>query len=133
MRDKGATFWTVIRIIRRGQDIPSIIWGNQKWKGAAPNFNNSAETIRIEETSAENNINEPLIIMKEDPKAWIKKYFKAASEEYRLFIVKIKGIKDIRLSSNPTQAINHDGAEMAIIAPIKRVVMNITFDKDKKI
>jgi len=59
--------------------------------------------------------------MTEDPKAWIKKYFKAASEEYWLFFVEIRGIKDNRLSSSPIQAPNQEEEEAASTVPNKRV------------
>lgn len=34
----GANFWIDNKIAAWPQVKPSIIWGNQKWKGAAPNF-----------------------------------------------------------------------------------------------
>lgn len=42
----GAIFCQVIRIKLLFHDKPSITLGNQKWKGAAPLFNNKEEAIR---------------------------------------------------------------------------------------
>lgn len=41
---KGPIFWAVINNKVVFQVNPSIIEGNQKWNGAAPNFNISAHT-----------------------------------------------------------------------------------------
>jgi hypothetical protein len=49
-----------------------------------------------------------------EAKAWIIKYFRADSTEYLFFFDKIKGIKDKRLTSSPSQAINHEFAEIEI-------------------
>lgn len=54
---------------------------------------------------------------KEEAKAWIKKYFKDASVDIKLFVLIIKGINDKRLISNPIQALNHEFEEMVIIDP----------------
>lgn len=39
-----AIFWMATSIMHRGQLIPSITEGNQKWTMVAPNFNRRAET-----------------------------------------------------------------------------------------
>lgn len=44
---KGANFCQVNRIKELNHVNPSIILGNQKWKGAAPNFNIIVELITI--------------------------------------------------------------------------------------
>lgn len=44
---RGAIFCQVIKIKEFNQDNPSITFGNQKWKGAEPLFNNSEEKIII--------------------------------------------------------------------------------------
>lgn len=59
-----------------------------------------------------------------DAKAWIKKYFKEASEEYRLLIFIIKGINDNKLISNPIQILNHEEEEILIIVPKIKVLKN---------
>ena len=72
-------------------------------------------------------------IIIEDPRAWIKKYFSAASEEYWLFFAEIRGIKDNKLSSRPTQAPNQEEAEAAKVVPNKRVEKKRTRDEDSVI
>lgn len=64
-------------------------------------------------------------MMIDEPKAWIKKYFKAASEEYWLFLEEMSGIKDKRFSSSPIQAPNQEEDEM------ERRVPNIRVEKNK--
>lgn len=44
----GEIFCHVIKIKQFNQDNPSIILGNQKWKGAEPIFKNRDELIKIE-------------------------------------------------------------------------------------
>ena len=107
-----------------GHIIPSNVEGNQKWNGAEPIF--SSKVI--------NKIKENIwifikIIMVEinkivEPSAWIKKYFKAASDEYLLFFTEISGIKDNKLSSSPIQAVNHDLAQIDIKSPNNKVIKN---------
>jgi len=69
-------------------------------------------TVRVKEAAK---------IIIEDPSAWIKKYLSAASDEYWLFLVEIRGIKDKRLSSNPTQAPNQEEEEAARTVPNNKV------------
>lgn len=57
---------------------------------------------------------------KAEARAWTKKYFRAASAENWLLWV-IKGIKDNKLISKPTQAPNQDVEEIAINDPIIKV------------
>lgn len=45
-RVSGAIFCHVIKIKQFSQVNPSMILGNQKWKGAAPNFNRRVAEIR---------------------------------------------------------------------------------------
>lgn len=44
----GEIFCQVIKIKLFNQDNPSMIFGNQKWKGVAPIFKNRDELIKIE-------------------------------------------------------------------------------------
>lgn len=53
IRNIGAIFWIVIRIKAWGQVRPSITWGNQKCKGAAPNFKRSENVIKVREKGSE--------------------------------------------------------------------------------
>lgn len=56
--------------------------------------------------------------------ACVKKYFKEASVDIKLFVSIIKGIKDNKLISNPIQALNHEFEEIVIIVPLIKVVKN---------
>lgn len=71
----------VIRMIHWVQEIPCIIDGNQKWTGAAPIFNRSAAKIKILGLVPRSVINVAPIRITNEPRAWIKKYLTAASEE----------------------------------------------------
>lgn len=59
-----------------------------------------------------------------EAKAWVKKYFRDASEEYKLFIFIIKGINDKRLISNPIQTLNQEDEQILIIVPKNKVTKN---------
>lgn len=56
--------------------------------------------------------------------AWVRKYFNAASVDNRLFVSIIKGIKDNKLISKPTQAPIHELAEIEIKVPLIKVIRN---------
>lgn len=130
-KKRGAIFWIVIIIEICGHIKPFITWGNQKWKGAAPNFNKSAEhSIEYAKFQLFNLNNTEKIII-DDPRAWIKKYFKAASEEYWLFFLIIIGIKDIKFNSRPIQAPNQDTDLIEIKVPVSRVATKVIFEKEK--
>lgn len=64
-----------------GHANPSITWGNQKWKGALASFNKIAKKINVVLINKKEVERKPDEISKADPKAWIRKYFKAASEK----------------------------------------------------
>jgi len=132
-RERGAIFWIVIRIITWSHWSPSITLGNQKWKGAAPAFNNKATVKSVVARSPDDIIKDADIIIIEEPKAWIKKYFKAASEEYWLFLEEISGINDKRLSSSPIQAPNQEEEEMESVVPNIRVEKNKIWDEERGI
>lgn len=68
-----------------------------------------------------------------EPIACTKKYFNAASEENWLFFEEIRGIKDKRFSSSPTQAVNQEGEEIVKIVPKIKVVLNKIWAEEKKI
>jgi hypothetical protein len=53
----------------------------------------------------------------EEVRAWVKKYFKEASEENKFFVSIIKGIKDNKLISNPIHILNQDVDEIVIKVP----------------
>ena len=81
IKERGAIFWMVIKIISWGHNKLSMIWGNQKWKGAAPSFNRRAEIIITNEILGWNSNKDLLKMIRDDPKAWIKKYLMAASDK----------------------------------------------------
>ena len=56
--------------------------------------------------------------------AWIKKYFKDASEEKELFSFIDKGIKERRLIAKPIQILNQEVEEILIIVPKTREIKN---------
>lgn len=70
-------------------------------------------------------------MINEEEKAWIKKYFKADSDEYLFFLFIINGIIDNRFNSNPTQEENHEKEEIAKIDPRIRVDKKIMLKLDK--
>ena len=52
-----------------------------------------------------------------EPRAWIRKYFKAASEEYVSYLDVRRGTNEIRFSSSPSQQPNQDELEIVIKIP----------------
>lgn len=112
---------------------PSITIGNQKWNGAIPVFiiNEEAKIILIFEfifknifhsVKNENRIIENNKIL--EAIAWVKKYFREASEENKLFNFIVRGIKDNKLISNPIQTLNHDDDLTLINVPRNNVDKN---------
>jgi hypothetical protein len=59
-----------------------------------------------------------------EARAWVKKYFKEASVDSKLFVSIIKGIKDNKLISSPIQAPNQELEEIEIKVPLINVVKN---------
>lgn len=115
----GEIFCHVIKMKQFNHDNPSIIFGNQKWKGADPIFINRVEFIIMEIIIFISNfikvifikiINKKLI----DAIDWIKKYFNEASEENKFFEFEIRGIKLNKLISKPIQHPNHELEEIEI-------------------
>jgi len=107
--------------------------GNQKWKGAAPALSNKEIIKKILAEFKDIRKNDADMIIIDEPNAWIKKYFKADSEEYWLFLEEIKGINDKRLSSSPTQAPNQEEEEIDKVVPINKVNKNKICGEDNKI
>ena len=128
----GVIFWIVIKSNAWGHNIPSRVGGNQKWNGAEPAFKSKAV-----DKGAEKSIFIVIITAEirriVDPSAWIKKYFKAASDEYWLFLIKISGIKDNKFNSSPIQAPNHELEEIEIIIPSVKVIIKKTCDGENTI
>ena len=123
------------------QVSPSMTPGNQKWKGAAPLFNNRAEEInkflylRRNWLFILSKINIRMTANKntDEANAWVKKYFKEASEDIKLFVLIIKGINDNKLISNPIHAPNQDVDETVTRVPLIRVIKNNKLDEFLKI
>lgn len=121
----GASFWIVIKIMAWGHIIPSITCGNHKWKGAAPIFKIKASKIKIKAIFWNIIIKQLLMIIIDDPRAWIRKYLIAASEIVFSGLDEIKGINDIKFNSKPTQAVNQDVEEIAMNEPVIKEEINI--------
>lgn len=109
-----------------------MTWGNQKWKGAAPSFSKRDERISKKEKLVKRRKKELAIIRVADPRAWIKKYFKAASDKNELIFIEIIGMKASRFNSSPNQAPNQDEDEIEIKTPKSKIGKNILEDKEKK-
>lgn len=138
-RKNGATFCQVKIREELIQWNPSIIWGTQRWKGAAPNLIRSLSKINLEKKSSDerwpNNIlpEKALQIKIAEAKAWIRKYFKVASE-LRDDLKLIKRAKSpSMLISRPIHAIIQEEAEIAIQVPRKITYENIIFQGRKRI
>lgn len=112
---------------------PSITIGNQKWNGAMPVFiiKEDAKIILIFELKfkkvfhsikKENKIIENKRVL--EAKACVKKYFKDASEENKLFNFIVRGINDKRLISNPIQTLNQEEEQILIVVPRNNVDKN---------
>lgn len=111
----GAIFCQVNKINLLNQFNPSIISGNQKWNGAAPIFVNNAEFMimisdwsKFEKICEFNEIKIILIKINIEAKAWVKKYFIAASVEYMFLYWEKRGIMEIKLISNPIHMPNQE-------------------------
>lgn len=113
----GANFCHVDRIRAFIQEIDVITDGNQKWHGTAPSFKNRAVNKMnidiFELIEVLHWLNLPINI-RADPRAWAKKYLRAASVSWFDFVLRIRGIKLIKFSSMATQARNQLGLDRAI-------------------
>lgn len=110
----GAIFCQVKRINLLFQFNPSITWGNQKWKGAAPIFIKRDELINIKFTISELVINLKLFIKVIENKRIIEaiaceiKYLIDVSDLKIFFILIIIGIKDNKLISKPIHILSQE-------------------------
>jgi len=125
IRNKGAIFCQVIKIKINLHFIFLVIWGNQKWKGAAPIF--TPRAIKIKEEEKEKFTREEVWIslqqarmIKREAKAWIEKYLMASSVKLKLIRSRSKGINLITLISNPSHARNQEFEETEITDPSPR-------------
>lgn len=117
---RGPIFCQVISTKFCSHPIPEDTEGNQKWKGAAPNLiNNATMKIHLEgkcvnhspTKSVEIIINKDSKSSKEE-KACTKKYLIHLSTLVKTPRLRIKGIKLIRFTSNPTHAPSQVGEEI---------------------
>lgn len=79
------------------------------------------------------NINTLVNIINIDANAWIKKYLTEASVFLKFILLESRGIKLIKLNSNPSQAVNHEDDEITKAVLIIRVKKKIKFLYVKKI
>lgn len=135
----GVIFCQVIKIKLLNQDNPSIILGNQKWKGVLPIFISIEEFIIIEIKLFISKFFIKIILIKIVNKKlieaidWVKKYFNDASVANKLLELEIRGINLKRLISKPIQHPNHELEEIEIKVlknKIKR--KNILLELNKK-
>lgn len=68
-----------------------------------------------------------------EAKAWVKKYFKEDSVDFKLLLSLIRGIKDNKLISKPIQAPNQELDVTVINVPIIIIVKNKIFEELLKI
>jgi len=68
-----------------------------------------------------------------EAKAWVKKYFKEDSVDFKLFLSLIRGIKDNKLISKPIQAPNQELEVTVIIVPVIITIKNKIFEELFKI
>lgn len=111
----GAIFCQVNIIMEFIHVSPSIISGNQKWKGAAPIFIKNV-VLRINEIyilvlTLYIKLIDIIIILNNiivEAIVWVIKYFIAASEFCILLVFLIKGIIESRLISSPIHIPIHE-------------------------
>ena len=99
--DIGAIFWIVVKIKQKDHGSAFITGGSQKCLGAIPSFIKILINRNIVQFKGVKNIVADRRIT--DAKAWIKKYFIAASFSWFCLFCRIKGIKEYKLSSRPIQ------------------------------
>lgn len=100
---KGPSFCHVDRIRQFIHEIEDITDGNQKWHGAIPSFRMIAEIRMYDGSGIElfSHSDDDAIRINLLPRAWIKKYFVAASCSWNLLDIIISGMNDRRLISIP--------------------------------
>lgn len=121
------------KIINCNHPSPSATIGNHIWKGAAPILINKA----IDNKYCENIT--PVVIVEDanrimaEASAWVRKYFRLASDENWLVSEEIRGIKDNRFSSRPIHTVNQEEEETAIIIPNVKVEKKRRWEGIKRI
>lgn len=127
---RGAIFCHVASKIQEAQGRAFITLGNQKCPGGTPNLMSKPKIV----------INVPLvgvrvlpISRRVLPVAWDRKYLVAASASWCFVVAVMRGIKDKRFTSSPSQARNQEGAATAIRVPEISVSRNIVWKGKKEI
>lgn len=125
IRTNGAIFCQISIITHIFHSINIIICGNQKWKGAIPDFKaNTIKMIDLEfswvklEYFKKSKIE--IVIRMIEAIAWGIKYLIADSVELNLNLKRIRGITLIKLISSPSQVTSHDLEEHATTVPMIR-------------
>ena len=59
-----------------------------------------------------------------EARAWVRKYFRAASDDFKLFISFIKGINANKLISRPIHILNQLFEDMVMVVPTIMEVVN---------
>lgn len=126
---KGAIFCQVINSKHLFHLIFAIISGIHLWNGAAPNLIRILTVIItfivfIIKGFIDINIKKIMVNNKILLILWVKKYIIAASEFDLLMFVKITGIKDIKLISNPIHIPIQLLEDKVIIVLIIKVIKN---------
>lgn len=129
-KTKGAIFCQINIITHMFQSINIMIWGNQKCRGAIPDFSPRIikiikfkfKLIKLEDLVKSSITTEIKII---EAIACGIKYLIADSVELKFSLKRIRGITLIKLISNPSQVINQDLEEHAKIVPAIRNAVKI--------
>lgn len=136
---KGAIFCHLRIRADLNQLKPSTTCGTQRWKGAAPSLIKSLLKMKLEnklkEETEPNNILllNALQIRTAEASAWIRKYFKVASEFRDDLNLISRANSPSILISRPIHAIIQEEAERAIIVPKKIIYKNMIFHGRKRI
>jgi hypothetical protein len=131
VKNRGAIFWMVARMAFVIQDSPSITWGSQKCRGAAPIFKIRAATMirfwsMVHVCSVRGVVTIGTSIIAE-ASAWVRKYFSIASFVVLLFCLARMGTKARALISSPAHAANQEEEEVVITMPISINAINKTW------
>lgn len=131
---KGAIFCQVDRIIHGIHDNEVITDGNHKWHGTIPNFINRDISNKIY-IICDGNIlvfhsDVDIISSVIDAIAWIRKYFRIASDSWNLLEEFIIGKKDSILISNAVHVINQLLLDITIIVLNLKVMYVININGD---
>lgn len=128
----GAAFCTVISSAQFSHLNPSITPGNHQWSGAAPLFSRSGVQMIIGVYAFSSRANKSSVNVfittinsrVADASTCTMKYFSEASVLYMFLTLDIRGIKDIRLISNPIHAPSHELEDTDTNTPLTKVVNN---------